>query len=132
MCATDPSSCDPSDLKKNRATGCWPGSPISDETCLSNPLNALSPKRTRCPWAASAEPFLFARCLWKRVAFRQRNEVLLALLEVEVDHWRNVERQNLRDDQTAHYGDAERLARFGARAPPDSDRQGAKNRRHGR
>src|ERR1035438_4431260 len=55
---------------------------------------------------------------------------LRGAFQIEVNHRRDVERDELREEQTAHYGKAERLARVRAGAGSERDRQGAEERRH--
>ena len=52
-------------------------------------------------------------------------------VEIEVDHRRRIERQDLADEQAADDRDAERLAQLRAVAEADRQRQGAQDRRHG-
>ena len=51
------------------------------------------------------------------------SEALLNALHVEVNDWRDVEREKLRDEQAADDGEAERAAGFGAGTsrPPGAD-----------
>src|SRR6266566_6865418 len=52
-------------------------------------------------------------------------------VEIEVDHRRRIEREQLAQDQPADDGDAERAAQFAAIAETDRERQGAEQRRTG-
>ena len=53
-------------------------------------------------------------------------------VEIDVDHRRRIERQDLADDQAADDRDAERLAQLRAVAEAERQRQRAQHRRHGR
>jgi len=53
-------------------------------------------------------------------------------VEIEVDHRRREEREELREDEPAHHRDAERVAKLGAHAPADHERQRAQHRLHRR
>ena len=61
-----------------------------------------------------------------RFMFRIAREGPAQFVEVQVDHGRGVQRQQLADDQAADDGDAQRLAQFGAVAVPERQRQAAK------
>ena len=52
-------------------------------------------------------------------------------VEVQIDHRRGEQRQQLAEHQSADDGDAERLAEFGAGAGAQHQRQRAEDRRHG-
>src|SRR5688572_14913871 len=55
----------------------------------------------------------------------------LQALEVQVDHRRDVKRQDLRQQQPTHHRYAQRHARVAAGAEADGDRQAADKRGHG-
>src|SRR5579884_1086671 len=54
----------------------------------------------------------------------------LHLLQIQVVHRGYVERQQLRDDESANHSEAERLTRLRARAVAESDRQRTHQRGH--
>src|SRR5438874_10106939 len=79
--------------------------------------------RLRASWLAG-----IGQRLCRRLALQE----LLQPLEIEVDHRRDVEGEELREQQSADHREAERLARAAAGAKADGDRQAAHQRRHGR
>ena len=56
----------------------------------------------------------------------------LHLRHVRVDHGRQVERDELREEQASHHHQPQRLPRFAAGAVSDRDRHGAEHRGHRR
>src|SRR6476661_10102881 len=52
------------------------------------------------------------------------------LVKREIDYWSRVKGQDLRNDQTSHDSDAERLAQFAADTHSDGERQGTEHRGH--
>ena len=52
-------------------------------------------------------------------------------LQVEIDHWRDVERDHLRKQQSTHHGDAQGRAQLRPRAKPQGDGQSAHERGEG-
>src|SRR3546814_18146722 len=83
--------------------------PRSTSTDTRLPYTTLF--RSRCP-----------RCPAPRPAFAQT-------FHRQIERRRDVERQQLRGQQTTDDGNAERLARFGTGAEAERDRQRAENRR---
>src|SRR6185312_13767002 len=68
------------------------------------------------------------RCGDRRFAAEEMPQTL----EIEIDHRRNEQGQELGDKQAADHGEAQRAAQLGAGAEADGDRQAAHDRRHGR
>src|SRR3954447_25280458 len=58
-------------------------------------------------------------------------ELAVDAVEIKIDHWGDVEGEQLGEQQPAHHRDAERLAQLGTRAGAERDRQGAEDRREG-
>jgi hypothetical protein len=55
-------------------------------------------------------------------------DLFLELLKVKINHWRDVERYELLNDQAAHHDQPERTARRSISAETQSDRQGTEDR----
>src|SRR5260370_10058628 len=62
---------------------------------------------------------------------RAAAEEMPRLLEIDVDHRRDEQRQQLRHEEPADHGEAQGAAQLGAGAEADGDRQAAHDRRHG-
>src|SRR4030095_1750134 len=69
-----------------------------------------------------AQPFGFALCV-----LLAASEPNLHAVEIKIDHWRGVERQQLAQRETADHGVAERLAQLRARAVTERKRYAGKH-----
>src|SRR3954468_8927824 len=109
--------------------------------CDCAPITAVAAARndseiarfTRCRRMLSSRPSLVTdRDRSEDAARRDPRERSLDTRHVGVNHGRQVERHQLREDQSPDDDQAERLARFAAGPVAERDRHRAKQRRHGR